>query len=359
MPYIGNAPYQGVIDSGNILNGTIDTVDIKDGAITNAKLLNSAITINGTSVSLGGSTTIAGGVTGSIQYNAGSTFGGVSTFVYDSANGWMGIGTASPTEELTVAGQGIFYTDTINTHSYSLTNGGTAYGGANVPHITIGSTNGSYAHLLIKGGATAADGSNVPIIGMAVRNSAGNYTLGAQIGILTNSAGSTAGSENHGLFFGTQNGGTAVAIRAYFEPAGNFVPNNNVTYTLGTINLRWLQTYTRDIFASKYNRIIQSITSSAGTQTIDFNSGSSVVLTLNAGITGWTLQNIPSSVEFEFRLYIVIAAGGSISTWPTGVKWANGQTPSLSTTASKIDVISFVTYDGGSSWLAMVVGQNF
>lgn len=38
MPYIGNAPYLGVIDSGNIVNGSIDTVDIKDGAITGNKL---------------------------------------------------------------------------------------------------------------------------------------------------------------------------------------------------------------------------------------------------------------------------------------------------------------------------------
>ena len=38
MPYIGNQPYQGVIDSGNILNGSIDTVDLKDGSVTSAKL---------------------------------------------------------------------------------------------------------------------------------------------------------------------------------------------------------------------------------------------------------------------------------------------------------------------------------
>lgn len=38
MPYIGNAPYQGTATSFNILDGTIDTPDIKDGAITGSKL---------------------------------------------------------------------------------------------------------------------------------------------------------------------------------------------------------------------------------------------------------------------------------------------------------------------------------
>jgi len=38
MPYIGNQPYQGVIDSGNIVNGSIDTVNLKDGSVTGSKL---------------------------------------------------------------------------------------------------------------------------------------------------------------------------------------------------------------------------------------------------------------------------------------------------------------------------------
>jgi hypothetical protein len=107
-----------------------------------------------------------------------------------------------------------------------------------------------------------------------------------------------------------------------------------------------------------FSRITQSVTPAAGTATLDFNNGAAVVLTLTNAISGWTLQNVPSSVEFEFRLYIVFN-GGSISAWPTGTKWANNQTVSLTGSASKIDVISFITYDGGTSWLAMVVGQNF
>ena len=52
MPYIGNQPYQGVIDSGNILNGSIDTVDLKDGSVTNSKLGSVTTTYIGEGISL-------------------------------------------------------------------------------------------------------------------------------------------------------------------------------------------------------------------------------------------------------------------------------------------------------------------
>jgi hypothetical protein len=38
MAMIGNTPYLGIINSGNIQDGSIDTVDIKDGAVTSGKL---------------------------------------------------------------------------------------------------------------------------------------------------------------------------------------------------------------------------------------------------------------------------------------------------------------------------------
>ena len=107
-----------------------------------------------------------------------------------------------------------------------------------------------------------------------------------------------------------------------------------------------------------YNRTLQTLTPAAGTVTIDLSQGSAILILLQNAISGWTLQNIPSGVEFEFRLFISIQ-GGSISAWPTGTLWANGQTPTLTTTSLKTDCLSFTTINGGTSWGALVVGQNF
>ena len=46
------------VPTGATLDTSNSTVTLPDGSVTNAKLANSSITINGSSVSLGGSTTI-------------------------------------------------------------------------------------------------------------------------------------------------------------------------------------------------------------------------------------------------------------------------------------------------------------
>ena len=54
------------IPSAGITNATIATADIADGAVSNTKLENSSITLNGSAVSLGGSATIGGGKIGQV-----------------------------------------------------------------------------------------------------------------------------------------------------------------------------------------------------------------------------------------------------------------------------------------------------
>ena len=49
------------IPAGATFDASSGTLTLADGSVTNAKLANSAITINGSSVSLGGSTTIETG----------------------------------------------------------------------------------------------------------------------------------------------------------------------------------------------------------------------------------------------------------------------------------------------------------
>lgn len=48
----------GVVTTGHLADGAVTAAKIPDGGVTNVKLANSSVTINGSSVSLGGSTTI-------------------------------------------------------------------------------------------------------------------------------------------------------------------------------------------------------------------------------------------------------------------------------------------------------------
>jgi hypothetical protein len=53
------------------------------------------------------------------------------------------------------------------------------------------------------------------------------------------------------------------------------------------------------------------------------------------------------------------ATGGRTMAFPASVKWPGGTAPTLSTGANAIDVLSFVSYDNGTTWLGFVGGQDF
>jgi hypothetical protein len=46
-------------------------------------------------------------------------------------------------------------------------------------------------------------------------------------------------------------------------------------------------------------------------------------------------------------------------TWGASVKWAGGTAPTLTSTNTKVDIFTFVTWDAGTTWYGFVSGQNF
>jgi hypothetical protein len=48
--------------------------------------------------------------------------------------------------------------------------------------------------------------------------------------------------------------------------------------------------------------------------------------------------------------------GGWVTTWPGSVVWPGGVAPTLTLTASAVDVLTFVTLDGGIVWYGFATG---
>jgi hypothetical protein len=46
-------------------------------------------------------------------------------------------------------------------------------------------------------------------------------------------------------------------------------------------------------------------------------------------------------------------------TWGAAIKWSGGTAPTLTSTNAKVDIFVLTTWDGGTTWYAMVGGQNF
>ena len=99
---------------------------------------------------------------------------------------------------------------------------------------------------------------------------------------------------------------------------------------------------------------------SGSTDTIDLEDGNVHNETLTADCT-FTFSNPPASgTSGTFTLFLNQDGTGSrTATWPGSVKWAGGTAPTLTTTASRTDILVFTTIDGGMKWYGAVSGQDF
>jgi hypothetical protein len=46
-------------------------------------------------------------------------------------------------------------------------------------------------------------------------------------------------------------------------------------------------------------------------------------------------------------------------TWPAAVRWPNSAAPTLTSANGKVDIFALTTHDGGTTWFASTVGQNY
>ncbi len=95
--------------------------------------------------------------------------------------------------------------------------------------------------------------------------------------------------------------------------------------------------------------------------TVNLALGSYFHFTLNANITTMTLQNVPASGKLA-SFILDVTANGSAFTWSwltSTVKWAGGGAPTVTTTNGKVDRFAFLSRDGGTTWIGMVLGQVY
>jgi len=117
------------------------------------------------------------------------------------------------------------------------------------------------------------------------------------------------------------------------------------------------QIISRAVFKDYGETAVTNATSGA-TETLDLESGNVFDLTLTANCT-ITLSNPPASgTSGSFTLILRQDGTGSRTvTWPASVDWASATAPTLTTDASAVDVLTFMTVDGGTIWLGFVAGQ--
>jgi len=151
-----------------------------------------------------------------------------------------------------------------------------------------------------------------------------------------------------GILTSLTSSGTVVApnVTSTFNGAIGTATPNSAIFTTTTVN----------------NRILENVYTAGSvgaTYTVDWSASDVYTITLTANCT-LAFSNPPASGKSQ-TLTVIATQGGSGSytlTYPAAVRFSNGISPTLTTTVSYRDVIRFMTYDGGTSYLGRVIYSN-
>lgn len=159
-------------------------------------------------------------------------------------------------------------------------------------------------------------------------------------------------------------------------------PTTNQEYTYNDLRWRWngsswilvdtgaldssgnLSLFDKELQRSTlddYCEVTSSPTISSGTLVIDLDVANVFNVALNANITTLTISNTRSTSNTSSGFTIIFTADGTqrTITWPGSVKWPGGTEPTMTSTNNKVDVLSFVTNNNGTTWYGFVGGQNY
>lgn len=108
-----------------------------------------------------------------------------------------------------------------------------------------------------------------------------------------------------------------------------------------------------------YAETLNTNSTSGSTPSIDLQNGNVHDVTLSANAT-FTFSNPPASGKGgSFTLILrQDGTGGRTVTWPASVDWAGGAAPTLTTAASSVDILTFMTVNGGTTWYGFLAGGD-
>ena len=117
-------------------------------------------------------------------------------------------------------------------------------------------------------------------------------------------------------------------------------------------------TFQGNIIATGVREAVAAAAIASNVVDFDLAVASAFTVALNANVTTMSISNMTASYAGSFS--VLVTADGTPRTWamPGSVVALNG-TYTPSSTNAKRDLLSFATFNGGTTWLMSIVAQNF
>lgn len=120
-----------------------------------------------------------------------------------------------------------------------------------------------------------------------------------------------------------------------------------------------MSNWSRDLLGvDSLSEISASAAIATSTLVLNLTGSTTFYVPLNSAITTFTVTGTPSGSSAFTLIFTADGTPRSV-TWGTAVSWSGGTAPTLTSTANKQDVFTFLTLNGGLNWLGFTGGQNF
>jgi hypothetical protein len=102
---------------------------------------------------------------------------------------------------------------------------------------------------------------------------------------------------------------------------------------------------------------VNAVGNSSTSQTIGLTTGNIQTYTVNGNCTFTMPSGLTSGKGIAFTV-ILTDSGGPRNITFTGVKWDGGYNPTAMSAASAVDIYTFLTIDGGTTWYGFTGGTG-
>lgn len=99
----------------------------------------------------------------------------------------------------------------------------------------------------------------------------------------------------------------------------------------------------------------------ANAVTLNYTNGNVFKVTLDQNLSTITFSNLAPAGTMSYIVLFLTqnGTGGFTVTFPAAVKWAGGITPTMTSTANRTDIFTFLSLDSGTTIAGAIFGQNF